>query len=207
MVPLSVLYNKRHFLLLIFANLLVQLGITYYVMERVDVSVYEKVGFWAILILQICLIYVIASVFNIHPIFKFIIFSIFSALNGLHLTILKKNYDPQAITAAMESAIGIFGAMFAFGISLILFGIQLGPKVGAALLLALIALIIARVISIVTNTANKMLSVITVILFSAYVIYDTNIILQRNYYGDFITASLDYYLDIMNLFSGSLHHD
>jgi FtsH-binding integral membrane protein len=34
--------------------------------------------------------------------------------------------------------------------------------------------------------------------------YDTNNILQRNYYGDFITASLDYYLDIINIFSGLL---
>ena len=34
--------------------------------------------------------------------------------------------------------------------------------------------------------------------------YDTNSILQRNYNGDFITASLDYYLDIINIFSGLL---
>ena len=207
MVPLSVLYNKRHFLLLIFANLLVQLGITYYVMERVDVSFYEKVGFWPIFILLMCLIYVMASFFGMHPIFKFIIFAIFSTLNGLFLTKLKKDYDPQAIKAAMESALGIFSAMFAFGISLVLFGVQLGPKVGIALLLCLIALIIARIVSIVTNTANKMFSVITVILFSAYVIYDTNVILQRNYYGDFITASLDYYLDIINFFTSSLNSE
>ena len=207
MVSLPLLYSKRKFLLLIFANLIVQLGITYYVMERVDVSVYERVGFWAIFILMMSLIYVMASIINIPPIFKFIIFSIFSGLNGLFLTKLKKDYDPQAIKAAMESAFGIFTAMFAFGISLVLFGLQLGPKIGATLLVCLIALIIARLVSIVTNTANKMLSVATVILFSVYVIYDTNVILQRNYYGDFISASLDYYLDIMNLFSGSLNSE
>lgn len=206
MLSLSVLHSKRKFLLLIFANLIVQLGITYYVMERINVSVYEKIGFWPLFILQLCLIYVMSSLFDIHPIFKFIIFSIFSALNGLQLTNLKKNYDSQAIKAAVESALGIFGAMFAFGISLVLFGVQLGPKVGVVLLVCLIALIIARLISIVRNTANKMLSVITIILFSAYVIYDTNVILHRNYDGDFIAASLSYYLDIMNLFSGSLNN-
>jgi FtsH-binding integral membrane protein len=205
MVSLPLLYSKRKFLLLIFANLIVQLGITYYIMERTNVSIYERVGFWAIFILQICIIYLLASLVDIHPIFKFILFSIFSGLTGLHLTQLKVSYDAQTIKAAIESALGIFGAMFAFGISLVLFGVQLGPKIGATLLVCLIALIIARLISIMRNTFNKILSVITVILFSAYVIYDTNIILHRNYYGDFITASLSYYLDIINLFTGSLN--
>jgi hypothetical protein len=46
----------------------------------------------------------------------------------------------------------------------------------------------------------KLLAAIGIVIFSGYIIYDTNIILQRNYYGDFITASLDYYLDIINVF-------
>jgi FtsH-binding integral membrane protein len=37
-------------------------------------------------------------------------------------------------------------------------------------------------------------------LFSVFIIYDTNQILQKDYYGDFITASMDYYLDIINIF-------
>jgi FtsH-binding integral membrane protein len=48
--------------------------------------------------------------------------------------------------------------------------------------------------------AVKGLSVVGLMLFSLFVVYDTNTILQRNYYGDFITASLDYYLDIINIF-------
>jgi FtsH-binding integral membrane protein len=50
------------------------------------------------------------------------------------------------------------------------------------------------------SAAIKGLSVVGLALFSLFVIYDTNTILQRNYYGDFITASLDYYLDIINIF-------
>ena len=37
-------------------------------------------------------------------------------------------------------------------------------------------------------------------LFSVYIIYTTNSILQEDYNGDFITASLDYYLEIFNIF-------
>ena len=47
----------------------------------------------------------------------------------------------------------------------------------------------------------KLLAAIGIVIFSAYIIYDTNTILQRNYSGDFITASLDYYLDILNIFT------
>ena len=46
----------------------------------------------------------------------------------------------------------------------------------------------------------RSVSMLNIIFFSVYIIYDTNSILQRNYYGDFITASLDYYLDIINIF-------
>ena len=41
---------------------------------------------------------------------------------------------------------------------------------------------------------------------SLFIIYDTNIILQRNYEGDFITASIDYYLDILNIFISLINY-
>ena len=125
-------------------------------------------------------------------------------MSGLQLTYLKKTYDKEAIKPAVESALGIFGAMFVFGVALVIFGVKFGPKVGIFLLLSLFILIIARLISIITNTANRLLSTITVILFSAFVVYETNLILRRNYYGDFIMASFSYYIDILNLFTGSL---
>jgi FtsH-binding integral membrane protein len=205
MISLSLLQSKRKFLLQVFATLIVQLGITYYIMERVDMAVYQKTGFWAFFILQMCILF--AMSFDIHPVFKFILFSIFSGISGLQLTNLKNTYDTIAIKTAIESALGIFVAMFAVGISLLLLGVQFGLKVGIALFLCLIALIIARIISIVTNTTSKIFSVITIILFSAYVVYDTNIMLQRNYDGDFVTAAVSYYLDILNLFTGSLSSD
>ena len=55
------------------------------------------------------------------------------------------------------------------------------------------------------STTRKTLSYIGLGLFSLFVVYDTSQILSRDYYGDFITASLDYYLDIFNLFSNFLN--
>jgi FtsH-binding integral membrane protein len=60
-------------------------------------------------------------------------------------------------------------------------------------------------IFIPTSSLTKKIAIIfSLLLFSVYVVYDTNSILQRNYYGDFITASLDYYLDILNIFANLL---
>jgi FtsH-binding integral membrane protein len=54
------------------------------------------------------------------------------------------------------------------------------------------------------SAAKKVLAYIGLALFSLFVVYDTNQILSREYRGDFITASMDYYLDILNLFSNLL---
>jgi FtsH-binding integral membrane protein len=55
-----------------------------------------------------------------------------------------------------------------------------------------------------SSLLKKILVIGSLMVFSLYIMYDTNNILQRNYSGDFITASLDYYLDIINIFSGLL---
>jgi FtsH-binding integral membrane protein len=97
--------------------------------------------------------------------------------------------------------------MLAAGVALVGFGIYLGYQFGAFLLLSLLALIIAKLVNMVgpqLSSVKKVLAYIGLALFSLFVIYDTNEILSREYYGDFITASMDYYLDILNLFSNLL---
>ena len=51
------------------------------------------------------------------------------------------------------------------------------------------------------NIYHKIIAIFGLVIFSMYIIYDTNQILQRSYDNDFITASLDYYLDIINIFN------
>jgi FtsH-binding integral membrane protein len=124
------------------------------------------------------------------------------------LSRLKDKYDPVLINIAIQGALSIFGLMFAFSIALAGFNIYLGYKFGAFLFWALLALIIAKLVNMLgpqLSTTKKMLSYIGLGLFSLFVVYDTSQILSRDYYGDFITASLDYYLDILNLFSNFLN--
>jgi len=200
----KLLNAKKEFLSCVFANLIVQLGITYYVMMNFVPSSDSKqnISHLMLFFTQIFIIFILA--FMPMPAWlKFIIFSVFSFTFGIILASLKKTIDPAIIKTALAGTMGIFGAMFTAGLALLLFGVQLGIRFGLGLLYALILLILASIVFMFMgaySVAAKGFGVISLFLFSLFVIYDTNSILQRNYYGDFITASLDYYLDIVNIF-------
>ena len=200
----NLIIQKKSFLILVFANLIAQLGITYYVMNKPN---NPQLGFWPLFALQLIIIWMLALV-PMPSIVKFFIFAIFSWSFGLMLSRLKSRYDPALINIAIQGALSIFALMIAFSITLAGFNIYLGYKFSAFLFWALIALIIAKLVNILgpqLSTTKKILSYIGLGLFSLFVVYDTSQILSRDYYGDFITASLDYYLDILNLFSNLLN--
>lgn len=199
----NLILKKKEFLILVFANLIAQLGITYYVMNKAD---NPDIGFWPLFAMQIMIIFILALI-PMHPIFKFLIFGLFSWTFGLTMSHLKMIYDSELINVAILGALTIFAVMLAAGVALVGFGIYLGYQFGALLLLSLLALIIAKIVNMVgpqLSSFKKVLAYIGLGLFSLFVIYDTNEILSREYYGDFITASMDYYLDILNLFSNLL---
>jgi FtsH-binding integral membrane protein len=200
---LKLMQSKKQFLIAVFTNLIVQLGITYYVMERTDAELYKKIGFWFLFFFQLFILYLMVTL-QVHPVVKFMLFTVLSGSIGINLAMYKKTYSEELIHVAIKSALSVFVAMFLFSLVLFAFGLYLGPGVGLVLMLSLFGLIIARIVSYLSGTRNKILYMIGVILFSAYVIYDTNVILRRDYYGDFITASLDYYLDILNLYTNIL---
>lgn len=200
---LKLMQSKKQFLIAVFANLIVQLGITYYVMERTDPDLYTKIGFWTLFFFNIFIIYLMIGL-QLHPVVKFLLFVVLSGSMGVNLAMYKKTYSEQVIRVAIQGALSVFVAMFLFSFMLFAFGVRLSPEVGLILLFSLFGLIIARIWSYLSSGVNKIFYMIGVVLFSAYVIYDTNIILRRDYYGDFITASLDYYFDILNLYSNIL---
>lgn len=191
------LYEKREFMTLVFVNLIAQLGITYYFMERTNKF---SVNIWILFILQVAILFAMA--YNPMPKYvKFALFCVFSYVSGLVLSLLKKKYSPEMIRVAMQGALTIFVLMAAFGFNL---GITLGPKFGLGLFFGLLILLILRIVSALTNKGQKIVSFIGILLFSVYVLYDSNQILQRNYSGDFIRASMDYYLDLILLFKNIL---
>jgi FtsH-binding integral membrane protein len=200
---IKLMYEKKEFLILVFANLIAQLGITYFVMERtnkIDISI------WPLFAAQIIIIFVMAFA-PIPEFIKFLLFCFFSYTFGLMLSLLKNKYTSDMINIAIQGSLTVFVFMLATGVALFAGGINLGYKFGSILFWSLLALIVARLVFVLgakMSQAHKILSFIGIILFAIYIVYDTNKILQRDYYGDVITASMDYYLDIINLFTNFL---
>jgi len=97
---------------------------------------------------------------------------------------------------ALLETIAIFVAMLFAGIATVKLGYDLST-LGIVLIFSLIALIFARLLS----PAKKRYTKIATLIFALFIVYDTNKILQRNYSGDFVNASLDYFTDIINLLS------
>ena len=208
--------EKRGFFALILATLVAQLSITYYVSENVkiedeknetkDTNKFNGKLIGAYIVALVLLL--ILAFITMPPWLKFILFSLFSGAFGVILGYRNSGLDPNIIKSALVGTGSIFVAMFAFGVALIASGIKLSLTFGLGLLFALFFLIIVSIVQFFiaeSSFLKKILVIGSLILFSVYIMYDTNSILQRNYNGDFITASLDYYLDITNIFSSLLY--
>jgi FtsH-binding integral membrane protein len=201
--------EKRGFFALILATLISQLSITYYVSENVKIEEEDdkkKINMKILgAYIAAVIIILILGFITMPSWLKFILFSLFSIVFGVILGYNKSGVDPNIVKSALVGTASIFVTMFAFGLALIASGIKLGFKFGAGLLFALLLLVIISIVNIFiveSSLFKKILVIGSLLIFSLYIMYDTNNILQRNYYGDFITASLDYYLDIINIFSG-----
>jgi len=206
---MALLEEKKSFLTLVFANLIVQLAITYFVMEnshkdadgkqvKKSISILYFVSFF---IVSLVLIFIMMADIPIWA--KILVFTIFSAMEGYFLSFLKYIVDPAIIQTAIAGAMGIFSSMFIFGMLLVFLGIKLSNAFGAILFFLLLVLIITRIVFIFMGNRSRVskgLAIFALGLFSLFIIYDTNQIMQRDYFGDFITASLDYYLEIINVF-------
>jgi FtsH-binding integral membrane protein len=194
----TLLFEKKGLLVMTFANLLVQALITFYALRKYStekknrsISIAVWIGLFAVVILL--------SLVSMPIWMKFLLFCLFSYGWGYSLSdvaSLDRLYD------AWMGAVSIFGLMFSLGVMMMVSGIRLGIKTGIALFYILLGLILATLF-----TTSSILTMIGIVLFSVYIIYDTQQILQKNYYGDFITASLDYYLDVLNLFVNLVNRD
>jgi FtsH-binding integral membrane protein len=204
----KLLEEKKAFLVLVFSNLITQLGITYYTMmhfPKQGEGEGDKDGYPAILykkwflFLSILGILIVMAFLPMNSFFKFILFSIFSAFFGIMLSSIREN---KYVSIAVAGTLCVFVAMFSFGLLSLLFNFHFGYNTSSLLFYSLILLIVVAFVFSQTNQYfTRAISIAALVLFSLYIIYDTNHILQRNYYGDFITASMDYYLDIINIFT------
>jgi FtsH-binding integral membrane protein len=189
--------DKKNVLLMTFLNLIVQVIITKYTMSKYPLSKLSKKWWFLLFLLQIFIILIICLPLPL--LVRFVLFCIFSVTNGLMLSLLEINKTIE--NTVYYGTLGIFGSMMLIGSLLSLFGIQLSNSFGLGLFYCLLLLILYGIFNFITgNIYHKLYSCFAVVLFSVYIVYDTNILLQKKYVGDFISASLNYYLDILNIF-------
>lgn len=203
----KLLNAKKLFFMLILINLIIQIIITYYVslhFETSEITQDANQRRWIIIgahIMSFVLIFVLCFPMPIW--LKFVIFSLLSVTLGIILEDVKMIADMETIKTALLGTISIFVSMFAFGVALIASNIQLSAMFGLGLFFALLFLIVISLVQFFIYTSSilkKIILIFSLMLFSVYIIYTTNSILQKDYDGDFITASLDYYLEIVNIF-------
>jgi FtsH-binding integral membrane protein len=211
----------RTFLLFVLLLVIIQLSITYWVMNREH---NPDINIIFLFIISIIVVIILTTFHEKIPApAQFALFTFFSYLFGLLFYQVKKSkqYSPEIINEVILSTISVFISMAVVGFLLLSLGIRLGFKMWIILVVGLLSMIISRIIIsriILLYTAvnpdnidklttrHKLISAFGIFLFSGYVIYDTNIILQGKYYNknEHIQAAISYYLDFVNLFSNKL---
>lgn len=210
---------KQGFLLSVYGILIVELLVTffvvYYFRNHPTLSKATKQSFITYLLVSLTLIFIL----TLAPLpmwIKFIVFTLFSIVQGglLHQTSVM--IPKEVVTRGLLGTISVFLAMSVFAIVMAASGIDLS-WMGMMLFAGLIGLIIATLVIYIvaqvninqgdkegiekTKNVHKVLLVVGLILFSMYVMYETNIILQKDYDIDALSSALNFYLDFVNIFT------
>jgi modulator of FtsH protease len=166
--------------------------------------IYSRLQYIGITILMILIIFLMFFVKSM--IIKFILFCLFSSLVGLLLSNELDTNNPEEAELAKKALITtiiIFVYIVLFGFFLVFLGIKIPYQISIALFIILLLVIIAIFITTITKTYplyRKAISGFIIFLFSVFIGYDTINMMQKDYNGDFISASMDYFLDILELF-------
>jgi FtsH-binding integral membrane protein len=119
---------------------------------------------------------------------KVLVFTIFSGVSGAILS--RNERTPQMI----KEVAMIFAGMLILGLVSIQLKIDLRPYT-PILVAGLMGLIVSQMFGATRKDTGR----IGTLMFAMFVVFNTNNILQKKYEGDFVQASLDYFIDIMNL--------
>jgi modulator of FtsH protease len=162
--------------------------------------------YWGLVILELALLFGMHFTKNKQGLNIVLLFA-FTFITGLTITPI------LAVTLAMPGGAGIVTNAFvlttvAFG-GLSVFAMNTKKDfttMGKMLFIALIVLIVAGVINIFTQSSMLSIAIssISAILFSAFILYDTQNIIRGNYQTP-IDGAVALYLDFLNLFVSLLH--
>jgi FtsH-binding integral membrane protein len=215
---LSTLLKKKSKLFkCIFITLLLQLFITYSTIsinDKINIIDNNNTILFILLIVGLIIITIIIQ-YTESFILKQILFGIFSIIIGLLLSYTFDSIENKdIIKKSLISTLINFIIIFIFGLIIGLYGIDIS-WMGIILLILLLIIITISIFNIFNifdksedkdkDKWNKYISIFIIILFSVYIIYDTNNILLKYNDNKCVDAALDYYLDIWNIFTSYLN--
>ena len=205
------LATKKVFLVQVFATLLFELLVTFGGITLSENVIQSSSNSQMIHIATVIATFVLifAIIYTRSVPLKFAFFTLFALCIGVTITYGLNNVSisSEDIKHALLSTAVLFVFVVTFSFFLASFGLKIPPAFGAGLFIALTLLILVVLFSLVAKDSTqivhqKVLSGATIFLFILFIGFDTINILSRDYKGDFIMASMDYFLDILNLFQG-----
>lgn len=206
---IKLLQKKKWFLLKVYLLLSFQLfityGIVYYFRTNKKLSDITDIPILYYIILSALLI--IALIYSkSSPIwFRILLFMLYSIVTGGLLHNMSKYVPAEFITKILLSAISLFIGISIIATILAYIGIDLGWMY-LYIIFAMMALIIGYIAILfiedeaLKKSVYKYVLIAGLIVFSFDILYSTNIMLNKDYI-DYIDASLDLYLGIINLFT------
>jgi len=153
-------------------------------------------------ILSILLIIAIVGSESLSIWVRLALLTAFSVVLGLTSIVASTQISAATIKAGIIATAGLFVALSLLGSILLGFGIDLS-FLAFSLTVALIALIVVFVVMIfvpVPSKAHKAVLAFAVVLFSIYIAFDTNIILQKGF-NDPVLGATSLFLDALNIFT------
>jgi len=198
------LIQRKNFIAQVYLILAIQLVITFVVAKflRENQGVYyiAMKFFIPLLILPFIIIFLFPLC---PPRLKFVLFCTFSFIFGILSLGASQYISKDIIELALVSTIGIFIGMTLIGFGIASIGIDIS-FIGFILLTALWGLVIVRIALLFLPVNSKTyanIATFSIILFSIFISFDTNRMLNKNNGLDTLDTAMSFYLDIENLFS------
>jgi FtsH-binding integral membrane protein len=196
-------HSKYSFMAYTLANLCVQTMFTMYIAYiKKDKKVYGPK--WAYLICSVILYIILSFSTTFLPVWiQLALFFGLSYVNGIVLSGLIKSIPDREMKEMILQTLLIFVTAFSIGWIIQSRGMDISPLVYATVIFTFIMFIsLLYTIFVDTSTkTRKMIRFSTIALMAAYIVVETYFNFSKEYDNNVIKATLDYYMDIYNIFS------
>lgn len=181
-------------------GLLLTAFVSSYVATNYSSLMFVLDNYYALIIVELIFVFAIAKgVTKFSSSVSSLLFLIYSALNGLTLSVIFLAFTKESIATTFFITAGMFGAMSLYGYVTK----KDLSKFGSILFMALIGLILASIVNIFLQSSGLywVISFAGVLIFVGLTAFDTQRIKNDPYYQQYpLAGALKLYLDFINMF-------